>query len=76
MLRKLVVRSFFLLKGDAQGGGGSLRAGFLVQGGGDFGKSSLETGNSLYKMESICAESGITEGGVGGEGVRDWGWGI
>ena len=37
----------FFLKGDAQGGGGSLRAGFLVQGGGDFGKSSLATGNSL-----------------------------
>ena len=47
MLRKLVIRSFFFLKGGAQEGGGSLGAGLLVQGGGDFGKSSLATGNSL-----------------------------
>ena len=63
MLRKLVIRSFFFLKGGAQEGGGSLGAGLLVQGGGDFEKSSLATGKSLQKNgEHLCRK------------WHHWGW--
>ena len=75
MLRKLVIRSFFFLKGGAQEAGGSLGAGLLVQGGGDFEKSSLATGKSLQKNGEHLCRKWHHWGGVGGEGGRDWGWG-
>jgi hypothetical protein len=65
----------FFLKGGAQEAGGSLGAGLLVQGGGDFEKSSLATGKSLQKNGEHLCRKWHHWGGVGGEGGRDWGWG-
>lgn len=53
MLRKLVIRSFFFLKEV-------LRKLYWFRGAGILRNHRWRPGNHFKKMESICAESGIT----------------